>query len=125
MWVPTFDNLLEDFTHEDGDDPRPDEETVITRPETPTAAPLNTDDIYEGNIDGLISRDEDDQGDIIMRPTPDVPSQFDDAEDDIRAFTRNYPAMRSVLQSVVDDVPSGGDSDIYRIINEAIAEATP
>ena len=50
---------------------------------------------------------------------------YNDAEDDIRAFTKNYPAMRSVLQAAIDDVPSGGDSDIYRIINEAIAEANP
>ena len=50
---------------------------------------------------------------------------YNDAEDDIRAFTKHYPAMRSILQSAIDDFPSGRDSDIYRIISEAIAEANP
>ena len=50
---------------------------------------------------------------------------YNDAEDDIRAFTKHYPAMRAVLQAAIVDYPSGGDSDIYRIINEAIADSNP
>ena len=46
---------------------------------------------------------------------------YNDAEDDIRAVTKHCPDLRSILQAAIDDYPSGGDSDVYRIIHEDIA----
>ena len=50
---------------------------------------------------------------------------YNDAEDEIRAVTKHCSDSHSILQAAVDNYPWGGDSDIYRIIHDAIAEAQP
>ena len=48
---------------------------------------------------------------------------FDDSQDDMRAFIKYYPAMRSLFRNTMVDYPSGKDSEVYRVIHEAIKEA--
>jgi hypothetical protein len=47
---------------------------------------------------------------------------FDDMEDDIRSYAKYYPALHSVFQGLLNDYPSGRESEVYRIINDALSE---
>ena len=48
---------------------------------------------------------------------------YDDVADDIYANIKYYPAMHSIFRNAMDDYPSGQDSDVYRMINEALDSA--
>ena len=50
---------------------------------------------------------------------------YDDAQDDIRVYAKYYPAMHSTFRGLMASYPAGSDSDVYRMINEALAEANP
>ena len=48
---------------------------------------------------------------------------YDDVADDIHANIKYYPAMHSIFRNAMDDYPSGQDSEVYRMINEALDNA--
>lgn len=48
---------------------------------------------------------------------------YDDVEDDIHSHINYYPAMHSIFLGAMDDYPSGKDSDVYRMISEALDKA--
>ena len=45
---------------------------------------------------------------------------YDDIEDDIQANIKYYPAMHSIFRNAMSDYPSSKDSEVYRMINEAL-----
>ena len=50
---------------------------------------------------------------------------YNDVHDDIRVYAKYYPAMHTIMRAAMDDYPSGLGSDVYRLINEALAETNP
>ena len=47
---------------------------------------------------------------------------YDDMEDDIRSYAKYYPALHSFFQDLMNDYPSGRESEVYRMINDALSE---
>lgn len=47
---------------------------------------------------------------------------YNDAEDDIRAVAKHYPALHSTFRAAIDDYPSARNSLVYRVISESFSE---